>query len=53
MKERSQRSPSGVFIVNFEQISRIFSGVSTADFEQINTGWVYFFRDQQVPSLFM
>ena len=30
----------GVFIVNFEHISHLFSSVSTANFEQVNAGWV-------------
>ena len=33
---------SGVFIVNFKQISHNFSGVSIVDFEQLNAGWELF-----------
>ena len=35
--ERREWRRSGVFIVNFEQISHI-AVVSTADFEQVNAG---------------
>ena len=38
-----ERRISGVFNVNFEQISHCF-GVSTVDFEQVNAGW-----DETVP----
>ena len=42
--ERLQSRRSGVFVINFEQISRIFltpfSTVSIAGFQQVNTGWV-------------
>ena len=31
---------SGVFIVNFEHISHLFSAVSTIDFEQVNVSSV-------------
>ena len=31
---------SGVFIVNFEHISKLFSSVPIVDFEQVNVGWV-------------
>ena len=30
----------GVFIVNFEHISHLYSSVSIVNFEQVNTGWV-------------
>ena len=33
---------SGVFVVNFEQISHIANGVSISDFEQIHAGWEFF-----------
>ena len=35
-RERHQWSRSGIFIVNFEQISHV-SVVSIAEFEQVNT----------------
>ena len=31
---------SGVFIVNFENMSHLFSIVSNANFEQVNISWV-------------
>ena len=34
-----QQRRSGVFLVNFEQISNIIFGVSIVDFEQVNPGW--------------
>ena len=34
--ERCQLHRSGVFVVHFEQN---LSGVSTVNFEQVNTGW--------------
>ena len=30
---------SGVFTVNFKQISHLFSSVSIADFEKVNGSW--------------
>ena len=36
--ERCHSRRSGVFIVNFEEISNC-SGVSIVDFEQVNTSW--------------
>ena len=41
--ERLQWLCSGVFIVNFEQISQI-AIVSIFDFEQANTGWTLLVR---------
>ena len=38
-KERSLWHRSGVFIVNFEHISRLFSSVSIVDFEQVKVSW--------------
>ena len=38
-KEQRQLRGSGVFIANFENISRFFSSVSINNFEQINPGW--------------
>ena len=40
--ERRQRRRSGVFIVNSEHISHLFSSVSVIDFEQVNVSWVVF-----------
>ena len=37
--ERSQWRRSGVFIVNFKQISHIVLVSIVVDFEQVNTGW--------------
>ena len=37
--ERSQWRRSGVFIVNFKQISLIVLVSIVVDFEQVNTGW--------------
>ena len=37
--ERRQQRRSGVFIIKFEQISRIIFAVSIVDFEQVKTGW--------------
>ena len=34
------RRRSGVFIVNFEHISQLFSSVSIFNFEHVNAGWV-------------
>ena len=31
---------SGLFIVNFEHISHLFSSASIIDFEQVNVSWV-------------
>ena len=31
---------SGVFIVNFEHIPRLFSSVSIVDFEQVKVSWI-------------
>ena len=36
---RRQQRRSGVFIINFEQISHIIFAVSIVDFEQVNTSW--------------
>ena len=33
----------GVFIVNFEYFSHLFSSVSIVNFEQVNAGWVFDF----------
>ena len=38
--ERRHGRRSGVFIINFEHISHLFSSVSTVDFEQVNVSWV-------------
>ena len=49
-QERHPWSYSGVFIINFEQISHC-SGVSIIDFEQINGGWENFkyeFRPRRI-----
>ena len=40
MQEPRQYCRSGVFIVNFEKISHICSGVSIANFEQMYSGWI-------------
>ena len=34
------RRRSGVFIVNFEHISQLFSSVSIFNFKHVNAGWV-------------
>ena len=38
---RRQLRRSGVFIVNFDHISHLFSSVSIVNFELLNAGWVY------------
>ena len=44
IKTQEQRNwrRSGVFVVNFEQISQIANSVSINDFEQIHAGWEFF-----------
>ena len=37
--ERRQWRRSGVFIVNFEHISHLFSSVSIVNFQHVNAGW--------------
>ena len=37
--ERRQLCRSGVFIVNFENISHLVSSVSIVNFEKVNVGW--------------
>ena len=34
-----ERRRSGVFIVNFERTSHLFSSVSIVEFEQLNVNW--------------
>ena len=45
--ERCHWRRSGVFIVNFEEISHC-SGVSVVDFEQLNAGWEATLLEMQI-----
>ena len=40
--ERHQLRFSGVFIVNFEHVLRLFQSVSMVGFEQVNISWIVF-----------
>ena len=42
--ERRQWHHSGVFIVNFEHISHLFSSISIVYLEQVNVSWVLFIK---------